>query len=124
MRKVDRLVWAAGFAFESFGVRVGVRATDAPTLEMLTERLPPGWKRVRARVVERLYSIHAPAATTRRGVRRFQLLYGDHVRLARSVDIEDVLEAFESHLQMYVAVEARRGLFVHAGAVGWRGRAI
>jgi hypothetical protein len=124
MRKIDRLVWAAGFAFESFGVRVGVRASDAPTLERLTERLPPGWKRVRARIVERLYSIHAPATTMRRGVRGFHLLYGDHVRLARSVDIEDVLEAFESHVQMYVAEGARRGLFVHAGVVGWRGRAV
>src|SRR5256714_4105627 len=124
MRKIDRLVWAAGFAFESFGVRVGVRATDAPTLELLTGCLPPGWKPLRARIVERLYSLHAPAATARRGVRRFRVLYGDHVRLARSFEIEDVLEAFESHLQMYVAVEARRGLFVHAGAVGWRGRAV
>src|SRR5205085_10523469 len=34
------------------------------------------------------------------------------------------LEAFESDLQLYVAATARRRLFVHAGVVGWRGRAV
>jgi hypothetical protein len=124
MRKIDRLGWTAGFAFESFGVRIGVRTTDERTLEMLTARLPPGFRRTRARVVERLYSVYAPERSAQRGVRRFQILYGNHARLARTEDLEEVLEAFESHLQMYVAEEARNRLFVHAGAVGWRGRAV
>jgi hypothetical protein len=35
-----------------------------------------------------------------------------------------VLEAFESHVQLTVAEYAPRRVFVHAGVVGWRDRAI
>src|SRR6185312_3555780 len=34
------------------------------------------------------------------------------------------LQAFESKLALHVAAESRTFLFVHAGVVGWRGRAI
>ncbi|HST54121.1 MAG TPA: hypothetical protein VLJ61_19090 [Pyrinomonadaceae bacterium] len=125
MSKIDRLGWAAGFAFESYGVRVGVRTNDPAALKHLSAHLPPGWKPARAGRVERLYSIFAPSDTARaRGVRRFNLLYGDAGRLARTQDLSEALEAFESDLQLYVAASARRRLFVHAGVVSWRGRAI
>src|SRR2546430_2563312 len=32
MAKIDRLGWAAGFAFESYGARVGVRTNDPAAL--------------------------------------------------------------------------------------------
>jgi len=35
-----------------------------------------------------------------------------------------MLDAFESHLQLTVAEHARRRVFVHAGVVGWKDRAI
>jgi hypothetical protein len=57
-------------------------------------------------------------------VRRFNILYGDISRLARSTDMDQVLETFESDLRHFVARTARRKVFVHAGVVGWRGRAI
>ncbi len=60
----------------------------------------------------------------RGGVRRLGLLYGDILRLARSTDAEEILEAFEADLKLYVAEAARHRVFVHAGVVGWRGRAI
>src|ERR1051326_2406202 len=83
MAKIDRLGWAAGLAFESYGVRVGVRTNDPAALERLSSHLPPGWRPARTEVVERLYSLFAPAVVTRaRGVRRFNLLYGDVLRLA------------------------------------------
>lgn len=55
---------------------------------------------------------------------RMSVLYEDIERLARARDAEQVLDAFESALRLYVAEMARRRVFVHAGAVGWRGRAI
>jgi len=124
MKKIDRLGWAAALTFESFGARVGLRVNDARLLETLAAHLPPGWKHSKASVVERLYSVYAPPASRRRGMSGFHLLYGDHVRLARSKEAKEVFEVFESELQRYVAESARRGLFVHAGAVGWRGRAV
>src|SRR5439155_21468851 len=52
------------------------------------------------------------------------LLYRGATRLARTLDRQALLEAFQSDLHLYVAEFARRRLFVHAGAVGWGGRAI
>jgi hypothetical protein len=40
------------------------------------------------------------------------------------MDLDEIIEALESHLQLYVAETARRRVFVHAGVVGWRGRAV
>jgi len=111
-------------AFISYGVRVGVRVNDPAALPRVLERLPPGWKPARSPVVSRLYSLIVGGARTRPGVRRFNLLYMNAVRLARTPELDPVLETFESDLQLYVAAEAPRRLFVHAGVVGWRGRAI
>lgn len=128
MVKLDRLVWAAGLAFESYGVRVGVRVSDAGVLEILSAHFPPGWKPLDAHVVDRLYSVVATLTTEeparRRGVRRLNLLYADTSQIERTHDFDDLLDIFESDLQLYVAVSARRRVFVHAGVVGWRGRAV
>jgi hypothetical protein len=124
MEKIDRLGWAAGFSFISYGRRIGIRSNDPHVLERLRDRLPPGWKPSSSHVVERLYSFVAGGPTSRAGVRRFNLLYGDITQLARSNDIDQVLETFESDLRLFVAETARRRLFVHAGVVGWRDQAI
>ncbi len=110
--------------FNAYGVRVGVRVSVRSALERVLERLPPGWKPARSAVVSRLYSLIAGGDGPRRGVRRLSLLYADAVRLARSRDVGEVLDAFETDLQLYVAEASPRRLFVHAGVVGWRGRAI
>lgn len=124
MRKVDRLGWTAGLALSTYGLRVGVRADSPAVLERMRERLPRGWKALDAPTVERLYSMVGGGESERRGVRRFSLLYEDFRRSARSLDAEEVLERFESDLRLYVAESARRRVFVHAGVVGWRGRAV
>lgn len=75
-------------------------------------------------VVERLYSLVTGGPTSRPNVRRFNVLYGDITRLARSTDLDQVIETFASDLRLFVAETALRRVFVHAGVVGWRGRAI
>jgi hypothetical protein len=124
MEKIDRLGWAAGFSFVSYGRRIGVRSNDPDILGRLDQHLPPGWKRSSSPVVERLYSLVAGGPGALPNVRRLNLLYGDIARLARSRELDEVLETFESNLRLYVAEAARRRLFIHAGVVGWRGRAI
>jgi hypothetical protein len=123
MAKLDRLVWAAGLVCESFGVRVGLRATTAGGLARLAARLPPGWRRARGPAVERLYS-YVDGGDARRGVRRFHLLYADASRALRTREASEVEEAFEADSQLFVAASARGRLFVHAGVVGFGGRAI
>jgi hypothetical protein len=101
-----------------------VRADDPAALGRLAEFLPPGTKRARPGVVERLYSVRLGGESRRRGLRRFHLLYADHVRIARTADAGELFERFESDLQLAVAEAARGRVFVHAGVVGWRGRAV
>lgn len=124
MKKVDRLGWAAGFAFKSYGVRIGIRSNEPGLLDRIQSRLPHNREPMTSLVVDRVYSILAGGLGSRANVRRFNLLYGDHVQLARSLDLDEVLERFEADLRLFVAEMARHRVFVHAGVVGWKGKAI
>lgn len=117
-------MWAAGVTFTAYGVKAGVRVSDGGALAAVAGRLPPGWKRSASPSVERLYSLIAGGETKERRVRRFHLLYAGARLVARTLDGEVILERFESDLQLYVAERAPRRVFVHAGVVGWRGRAV
>lgn len=124
MAKIDRLGWAAGLSFVSYGVRVGIRVNRPEALETLSDYLPPGWRRTTRDVVERLYSIIIGGKSARPGVRSFNLLYADAGRIARSLRLDEVLDTFEDNLKLFVAEAARARVFVHAGVVGWKGKAI
>ncbi|MEK6303093.1 MAG: hypothetical protein AABO41_20465 [Acidobacteriota bacterium] len=93
-------------------------------LEHVSERLPVGWKLAGSNVVDSLYSIMAPWAPGKSNIRRFNLLYKGIERLARTMDLDQLLYEFEIDLHSYVAAATKRRMFLHAGAVGWNGRAI
>jgi hypothetical protein len=124
MKKLDRLGWTAGISFRAYGVRIGVRVNRSEALDCIRDYLPPGSKLSASAVVERLYSLVIGGDGGRANVRRFHLLYGNAARVARSLDLESVLRSLESDSQFYIAEAAPRRVFVHAGVVGWRGRAV
>jgi hypothetical protein len=124
MAKIDRLGWAAALSFTSYGVRVGLRVNKPEALEKILEYLPPGWKPARQAVVGRIYSFVIGGEGSRPGVRTFNVLYADAARIARSLKVDEVFERFEDELKLFVAEAARRRVFVHAGVVGWKGKAI
>ncbi|MFQ5946424.1 MAG: hypothetical protein ACE5NC_09290 [Anaerolineae bacterium] len=124
MEKIDRLGWAAGISFVSYGLRIGIRVNNRDVMARLPDILPPHTKPARSPKVARLYSLVVGGAGPRSSVRRFNVLYADAARVARTVELETAVDALESDLQLYVADRAHRRLFVHAGVVGWRGRAI
>ncbi len=124
MAKIDRLGWAEGMSFNSYGVRIGLRVNDAAILDQLIARLPPGATPSPARVVDHLYSLTGFSNSSNGKVRRFNLGYWNLTRFARSRSFEDLLDEFESHVQLTVAEYAPRRVFVHAGVVGWNGKAI
>ncbi len=124
MQKVDRLGWAAGFSLKSYGVKIGIRVNDPEWLDRVWPHLPYECQVAPLPIVDRLYSIIIGEQGARAKVRRFNLLYGNHVRLARSRDVDEVFERLESDLRLFVAEVARHRVFVHAGVVGWKGRAI
>ena len=98
---------------------------NAPeAMDRIAALLPPGWKPADSPEVERLYSLIVGGEGPRPNVRRFNLLYVNAMRMARSMDLDPVISNLESDLQLHIAEQARRRLFVHAGVVGWRGQAI
>lgn len=124
MKKIDRLGWAAGFTFKTYGLKIGIRANDAKWLARIRQHLPRQWEPLSSAQVDRVYSFVVGGEGPRANVRRFNMLYADHVRIARSLDLEPVFDTFESDLRLVIAEFAPRRVFVHAGVVGWRGKAI
>jgi hypothetical protein len=123
METIDRLGWAAGLSLESYGVRVGVRLRDASDEERVLAHLPPGWRQASSPVVSALYSVWLPAPSPSR-IKRLSLVYENAVRIARTAHPEEALDALGSALRLHVAERATGRIFVHAGVVAWRGRAI
>lgn len=124
MAKLDRLGWAAELSIRTFGVAIGIRTNDQGLLHAIGPYLPPDSKAVSAAVVKKLYSMIGGVSSASTHVRRLHLLYGNVERLARTAKLDDLLESLRSDLNLYVAENARSRLFVHAGAVGWKGRAV
>ena len=104
----------------SYGVRVALRGSDSAALYLLLDGLPGRWKPANgASRARRVYSL------TRRPRRRPRfVLYRDDTELVNSDDPDRVRELFIGSVGFYVAESARTRTFVHAGVVGWRGRAI
>jgi hypothetical protein len=124
MKKLDRLGWAEGLAFSAFGVRVGVRVNVPGVLARVLPLLPPGWKKSRRLVVQRLYSLMVAEGGERAGMRRLHVLYADSGRVARAAALDQVLGAFEADLHLHIAEASSDMSFLHAGVVGWQGRVI
>lgn len=124
MAKVDRLGWSVGFSLTAYGVRVGVRSNNASVLALVQQALPGKWKETKLTEVDRLYSFFSTGVNGHGTAKRYSQLYGDHVRLARTPDLERMLETFDSDFRIFVAEFASHYVFVHAGAVGWKGQGI
>ncbi len=124
MAKIDRLRWEAGIAIEAFGVKLGVRVNTPEALDVITPHLPFGWQVAATPVVDHLHSVIMAGASTRRGVRRYNLLYSGSWRAVRTLEPDELLHRLARLLDFHVAVQTPERLFVHAGVVGWQGRAI
>ncbi len=124
MKKIDLLAWSEGISFTAYGLRMGVRVNVPSALDELSSKFPPGWKCSDNPVVDRLYSFILGGANQKTGRRSFHIAYGNSARLARTMDLDEAVQAFESDMKVYVSEAARRRVFVHAGVVGWKGTAI
>ena len=122
--KIDRLGWVDGMSFTSYGVRLGVRVNDAAILEDVIARLPPESKPAAFALVDHLYSIIGNRGKPKSRAHRVSQGFCNLDSFVRTMEFESVLDAFESHVQLTVAEHAPRLVFVHAGVVGWKNRAI
>jgi hypothetical protein len=119
MTKIDALGFKAGFSVRCYGVKIGIRSNDPKILTRVRKDLPGEWTKVGSGKVDRLYSILINS-----GARRFNHLYADHNRISRTLDVENLLASLDSDLRIFIAEFAKHRVFVHAGVVGWKGRAI
>jgi len=112
----DSSDWTAGRSVLAYGVRVGIRTNKPEALDHFSEYLPPLWKASSVSSVDRLFSLRIGKAV--------HVLFEDSDMTIRSRSLKRVLEDFGTRVKAYVAEMARRRVFVHAGAVGWHGKAI
>lgn len=124
MERLDRLGWVDSITFKAYGVKIGIRTNRAGTMEKIIPLLPPGWESVNSRTVDELFSLIVGGVGAQPGSRKFNILYHGLTRVIRTLDFDEALNRLESAVQLSVAEMAQTRVFVHAGVVGWKGRAI
>jgi hypothetical protein len=117
--RIDRLGWRACTCFDAYGLRVGVRTNAPLVLERLEAHLPPDRRAVASPAVDALFSLWVPLRAGRP-----TRVYAGMRRCARTTDLGLALTVLESEIRQAVAAGASRRTFVHAGVVGWGGRAL
>lgn len=120
--RIDRLGWKAGTCFDAYGLRVGVRTNAPALLERLAPHLPPGWRACASPLVDEVFSVWVDPGET--SAPRPSRVYSGQRRRARTADLALAFSVLETEIRQTVAASADRRTFVHAGVVGWRGRAI
>lgn len=108
--------WTAARSIQLFGVRLGIRTNKPELLEDLSAHFPPLWKPHSASTVDRIFSLRIGHSS--------YAIFEDDEQVLKARSLKRVLADFERRLKMYVAEMARRRVFVHAGAVGWKGQAL
>jgi hypothetical protein len=124
MEKLDRQGWAVGLAFTGYGVRIGFRANTEHALSAVLAELPPGLKRSADSEVDMLYSVTAGDDAPTNGFHRYSLAHANGVQLARWPEFDPIPAEVEQHLSLHLAEHAKTRVFIHAGVVGWKGKAV
>ncbi len=107
----------------SYGVRVSiVDGAGTGIGDRLRRFLPPTVLADGAGVPDVSYSVECSRSPTT-ACPAYDVLCGDDVRLRNSTE-DEVIAWLRSEIDAAVAVRTRTALFIHAGVVGWRDRAI
>lgn len=123
MERLNALDWADGLCFSAYGIRIGIRVTTPRLIPELLPRFPPGWKPSRTRNVQWLYSL-VSVPSRHRADRLLHTLYSGPDHLARGSDFHRIGKILASDLQIQLALTSPWRVFVHAGAVAWKGKAV
>lgn len=121
--ELDEISWKAGISLVSYGVHIGIRVNEPTILEPLLDYLPPGWEESSSPVDE-LYSLIVDEIGKGSGRYIDHQIYRGQEKLAESIELETIFETLDSDLRLQVGIAVQDWLFVHAGVVGWRGKAI
>ena len=105
------------------GVPWEIRTDDVSAFNLLLEHLPPGSAPTRIKTTARRYSFRtlSPALSEPEPC---YLLEADGRPMLCTSDAGEIAEALEDDLRWLVAERSLRRVFLRAGVVGWRDRAI
>jgi hypothetical protein len=117
--------WPTPFrlAGSAFGVAVRISTDTEELRPRLAQLLPPGWVDAPPEELHVAPGVEVPhfGLFTHDGIE--YVLMRDTAVLARS-DLNIALHVFDAQLRAYIALHSPNHIFVHAGVVGHRGRAI
>ncbi len=111
-------------AVASHGVRIGFGAHSSAELDQLKSALPPGARTIQCKSVDVAYALSTAFGNSTPPGATDLVLAVDGDELVRSADTRYVFDTLERHLHLHVAEHAPHRVFVHAGVVGWNGRAV
>jgi hypothetical protein len=111
-------------SFAAYGLRIGFEANSAEALSRILESLPPGLQRSDRPEVDLLYSVVKGEVEPASGSRGYSFVYANDTLLGQGTEFEDIPIAIEAHLSLYLAEFAPSLVFIHAGVVGWNGKAV
>lgn len=128
-QNLQNWTWRERFCFADHGVDGAIQATEPAVLVPVKLRLPPGWRPVKDSASGLVYSLvvgnEVAPPRLPPGLGRLNLLFRGNALVSAAYKLEPVLGALESDVDLQVAaLAAPERLFVRAGVVGWRGRAI
>ncbi len=120
---LKRVKWNCCFGFETFGVKIGIRSNNLELLERiklgLPDLLPVEIKQLDFAQTEYHFSIYKP----RQERRKFYIKKETEDESPIRID-NDSFDALDSKIRLTVAEFAKDFIFLHAGAVGYQGKAI
>lgn len=109
---------AARIAFVAHDVAFEIHVSDPAVLPQLLRYLPPAWQ-ISSSSANNTYSVYLADSPE-----KTHCLYAGHKQIAKTSNLEEILNILESNLHFQIAVQSPNHLFLHAGVVAWHGRAI
>src|SRR4051794_20443309 len=106
----------ARLCLRAFGAGIRIETNDAALLDELRPHLPPRCERADDPVAGEALELHVADRT-------YTLVRGTETVLT-TADRNRAVLALASEIHLQVALQAETALFVHAGVVGWSGRAV
>lgn len=124
LERLDRLEWKSGLTFESFGTSIGIRWNTPEVPEALEKFLPPGYRPAEFTETDHLLSVLVADETDPQRAAPYHRFYEGSERAARTRDLDELHVLLASSIDFLIAAHSPESLFVHAGVVGWQGRAV
>lgn len=121
-QKHDRLGWEDGFVVSLEGLTFGVRSNRADFLPRLREFFPSSARPAEGVEVDLLLSFRYGGTTNRKGVTNYHLVYDAWNQVARSLDLESALGAFQESLQGHLYRLSPEKLYFDGSLLHWLDR--